>query len=60
MTSRAAEVVFSVVDGHQGAGSEGAKDKVFFYANGPVKVPGPWRRGRPKKESETCQFAHNC
>jgi hypothetical protein len=59
MTSQAIEVVFSVVDGRQEARSEVAEDKVFFYADGPVKVPGPWRRGRPKKESETSQFAPN-
>ncbi|KAI1259718.1 hypothetical protein F5Y18DRAFT_408579, partial [Xylariaceae sp. FL1019] len=37
-----AEVVFSV-----GPGSGSMPSKRYDYANGPAKVPTPWRRGRP-------------
>ncbi|CAH0055977.1 unnamed protein product, partial [Clonostachys solani] len=40
------EIVFSLAQGANKP-STGQADS-FSYQNGPVKVPGPWKRGRPK------------
>ncbi|KAK7972494.1 hypothetical protein PG988_006628 [Apiospora saccharicola] len=41
------EAVFSVGAGVFADGSSGPGTTLFHYSDGPVKVPGPWKRGRP-------------
>lgn len=46
MGSTSAEVVFSL---HPGSGKIADNGSTLFrYAGGQVKVPGPWKRGRPR------------
>lgn len=40
------EIVFSLAQATNNT-STGQADS-FSYQNGPVKVPGPWKRGRPR------------
>ncbi|KAK7917806.1 hypothetical protein PG985_011414 [Apiospora marii] len=42
------EAVFSIGSGVFPDGASGSKTTLFHYAEGPVKVPGPWKRGRPR------------
>ncbi|VUC29739.1 unnamed protein product [Clonostachys rosea] len=40
------EIVFSLAQGTNNPST--SQEHLFSYQNGPVKVPGPWKRGRPK------------
>jgi hypothetical protein len=46
MSQGAAEVVFSLTT-NSNVGSD-CQSRLFQYSNGSVKIPSPWKRGRPK------------
>ena len=48
MHSESAEVVFALNTASNAHALIKHEPGLFHYANGPVKVPGPWKRGRPK------------
>ncbi|KAH8648471.1 hypothetical protein BX600DRAFT_475314 [Xylariales sp. PMI_506] len=52
MASDAVEVVFSL-SGNSGLGTNQKQaSSLYHYTQGPVKVPGPWKRGRPSKKTK--------
>ncbi|KJR86034.1 uncharacterized protein SPSK_10033 [Sporothrix schenckii 1099-18] len=47
MALNPAEIVFPVAANSEISGESEPK-AIFSYHAGPVKVPGPWKRGRPR------------